>query len=521
MINLKSGIIFLLKLKFCFFILLIFTQSLICAGLTLGTVKYLSADDCIAEEFLIEIAKEIDNARERSRFASQRPVFITANHIVPTIRPYLCALSSVGDVAMIIPKGNSPSELVDIDLRKIYGEAYKMRKEGDLYNAIMTRTMLDSPDKVLAVLADIQKQYADRPIIIIDIGGYFTEVLKISQITLDQHKINLVGIVEDTENGHQKYEAVLEAKQNNIPVYSVARSELKKTEDYCVGKSIVEATDTLFRIKKHTIPERMQTAGVMGYGKIGSSIAEHLRRKNIHVYVSEIIPLRAQLALSNDHNVVFDSATPKDGYKKLFPKTNIIFGATGKNGLSIADLKEWIKYHKVIYLSSCTSAVDEYAFNPADLEEDDYFKLHRSDKQILEFTVAEDPSKKVVFFRGGDAVNFCFGGVNGPYIYSVQAALLTAASKLFQANTVPQVVAKPTQQQVPTNPILLRKLKNESVGGIIPQRQLYSSQQSTAQSVVGAAIIKRELFKLDATDETNISQKFLEHFTEKKLSRDF
>jgi adenosylhomocysteinase len=462
-------------------LLLFLIQNTVGAQLELRALDYLSDDDYRAERFLKGIAEEISRAAAPS-FADQKPAFITVNHIVPTVLPYLSALSSVGDVAMIIPKGNNPNPQVHSYLTDTYGDNYRMSLDpSGIYNVTMTRPMLDSARKVFGILVNVKRQYRGQPIIIIDIGGYFSNALKIPQAALVRFKVNLVGIVEDTENGHQKYEkAIREGRHNEVPLYSVARSELKKTEDYCVGKSIVEATDTLFRIKKHTILERMQTVGVMGYGKIGSSIAEHLRRKNIHVFVSEVIPLRAQLALSNDHNVVFDSDHPELGYKKLFPRTKVIFGATGQKALKIEDLKEWLTYQDVIYLSSCTSAVDEYDFNPSRLSDDDYFQLHRKDEQVLEFT-AEDERKKVVFFREGNAVNFCFGGVNGPYIYSVQSALLTAASKLFSHRRFQDTRRRPQEQAL------------MAVARVLPT-------------------FHGEIMELDRSDEMNISKTFLRFF---------
>lgn len=537
---------------------LILSQNSVWSQLDLNTIKYLSDDDYKAEIFLKEISQKISVAAA-AKFGSQRPVFITINHIVPTILPYLSALSSIGDVAMIIPKGNNPNPQVHNDLKTAYGDNYKMDSDAPgIYRLTMTRTMLDSPEKVLGILINVQRRYGERPIIIIDIGGYFINTLKIQQSVLASNQINLIGIVEDTENGHQKYEETIRHRQNTLPIYSVARSELKKTEDYCVGKSIVEATDTLFRIKKHTIPERVQTVGVMGYGKIGSSIAEHLRRKNIHVFVSEVVPLRAQLALSNDHNVVFDSDNPNLGYKKLFPKTNIIFGATGQKALKIDDLKEWLMYQDVIYLSSCTSAVDEYAFDPFRLKDDPDFERHREDDQVLEFTTVAigGKTKKVVFFRGGNAVNFCFGGVNGPYIYSVQAALLTAAAKLFN-HILPQVSSVAATMSaagmssqirdraftasheatlavaaVPSRTRLLQKSK-EVTGKIgareapstpaasIPPKTGMSSaaalplshQAPTSITVASAPITSQvEIMKLDPADEADISKTFLRFF---------
>jgi len=66
---------------------------------------------------------------------------------------------------------------------------------------------------------------------IIDTGGHFSHVMHDLQLFFGS---NLIGIVEDTENEHQKYEAALLTNENEYegdafayPVISVARSALK------------------------------------------------------------------------------------------------------------------------------------------------------------------------------------------------------------------------------------------------------------------------------------------------------
>lgn len=45
-----------------------------------------------------------------------------------------------------------------------------------------------------------------------------------------------MGIVEDTENGLQKYENIQKRyKNDHIPIFSIARSRSKDFEDYLVG----------------------------------------------------------------------------------------------------------------------------------------------------------------------------------------------------------------------------------------------------------------------------------------------
>lgn len=164
---------------------------------------------------------------------------------------------------------------------------------------------------------------------IIDIGGYFAHSL---MDIIAQYGARFYGVVEDTENGHQKYEKEIDKYLDKhssepidrIPIMSVARSELKKTEDYNVGKSIVQAADTILRETAHTIIERFKCITVIGFGKIGRSIAEHLRQKNVRhvvIYEKDNIKLFEAVSLGFEIKNKLDALTQSD----------MIFGATGNN----------------------------------------------------------------------------------------------------------------------------------------------------------------------------------------------
>lgn len=71
----------------------------------------------------------------------------------------------------------------------------------------------------------------------LDVGGYFAGVL---DHLCAQFSGKIAGVVEDTENGHQRY---AELDKLPCPVFSVARSPLKDPEDYLVGQSVVFSTD--------------------------------------------------------------------------------------------------------------------------------------------------------------------------------------------------------------------------------------------------------------------------------------
>ncbi|MBX9738134.1 MAG: hypothetical protein K2X32_14525 [Phycisphaerales bacterium] len=146
---------------------------------------------------------------------------IIVTHLVPEIDQFLLAVHQKIPIAGIIPKPNSINLSV---LNKIENSIPVLR---------CTRQQIKSQPEVF--LKKLQDYVGDSRFAIIDTGGYFSHIL--GKIKMP----NLVGIVEDTENGHQKYEAFLKENKSSFPypIISVARSALKEPEDFLVGQSIV------------------------------------------------------------------------------------------------------------------------------------------------------------------------------------------------------------------------------------------------------------------------------------------
>ena len=63
------------------------------------------------------------------------------------------------------------------------------------------------------------------PVAVMEIGGYFAPI---GNQLKSKYGRYFLGSIEDTENGHRRYEQV---SPRNFPVISVARSRLKRFED--------------------------------------------------------------------------------------------------------------------------------------------------------------------------------------------------------------------------------------------------------------------------------------------------
>ncbi len=244
--------------------------------------------------------------------------FIVVAHLVPTFPNFFDILKEIGTVNIVIPKSSVQvsNEYLHYPLLP---DVIKLEKE-------KKRDWFSMKENVLEM---IQKNVPkENKFLIIDIGGYFAKTLLEIKNTFQDR---FLGIVEDTENGHQKYAGVVSISTNQTcPVISVARCKLKETEDYNVGKSIVEAADAILRRDAHTILERMKVIGVFGFGKIGHSIADHLRQKNVRtILVYDSNPL-VQIKVSS-----FGFQAANRG--ELLKNCDMIFSATGQQALRGSD----------------------------------------------------------------------------------------------------------------------------------------------------------------------------------------
>lgn len=408
-------------------------------------------DDNNVDKFFDDIVRE---QAEDLNVSNEKLAFILVCHMAPTLYPYLTAIKKIGRVALIVPKGLQRTNAQEV-------QEYLKQNHPDFSNAIITIPDGHQLLSDVSVDPDLYKKYIinnglkiiedhirqEEKFIIIDIGGYFSgfyeKFIRESIVLKDDKKF--IGIVEDTENGHQKYEKVLaklsdEKYRITVPLYSVARSKLKDTEDYNVGKSIVESTVAIQRTQAHTILNRMNVAGVIGFGKIGKSIAEHLRQKNL----KEVIVY--------DCNIIRQFEASSLGFKtvtrsELIRNSEIIFSATGKKCLKKEDL---YYFRDNVFIASCTSREDEFDFTflhalcliPKELNK----TFGNINKVIVH-------GKRLNFLDDGNAVNFIHGAVNGPYIYSVQAALIASAFQLIKDNY-------PELQGRELNTITIETMKN-------------------------------------------------------------
>lgn len=361
----------------------------------LGRYITVNNDDAKAMEFFSRVVEELGVVTPFENIA-----FIVVCHIVPTLPFYLEGLKKIGRIAAIVAKTNQDERIASY--LKEYPEEFPQTN-------IQRDEIKANPAAALSNLEGYIRE--TEKIIIIDIGGYFASCVSLFSSNPWWNE-RLIGIVEDTENGHQDYEKIL--PNLTKPIYSVARCPLKETEDYNVGKSIYHAAGTIIRTDSHTYLERFGIILIIGYGKIGRSIAEHCRLAGLkRIIVVETNELLKQQA-SAKHFEVADLV-------EVLPDADMVFCATGNQ--CIHD-EIWDQLKHNAYVASVTSADKELNL--------EYLIRNFERNTTGNIDQYRRNDKQVNLLFGGNAVNFVYGAVNGPYIYSVQTALIAAAIQLGQ-----------------------------------------------------------------------------------------
>lgn len=252
--------------------------------------------------------------------------------------------------------------------------------------------------------SDIDSSIA--PLGILEIGGYFAQIGNALRAT---HGKRFLGSVEDTEGGHRRY---LQESPLAFPVVSVARSSLKRVEDTLIGPSVLFSAERLVRKMGHVLSG--VELGVLGYGKIGTSVARAAAARGCRVLVYDVSPQKRLLALADGFRI--------PDRERLLKNAEIIVGATGVESLNAED------FHSLrdnVILVSASSRRIEFDLNGLNQFE------HRESEAVegvKEYWVS--PKHRIYLLCDGEPVNFVDGAVVGPVLALVQAEMLLALRTL-------------------------------------------------------------------------------------------
>lgn len=295
-----------------------------------------------------------------------------------------------------------------IDLVKIIAIPYSL--DVDTVDKLKNKFVILTPklDELVSssyLLQLVSSVGSEKEFILFDIGGYFSDVVD-SIYSVSGTKF--LGVVEDTEFGHRKYEANM-----NLPVavVSVARSTLKRSEDALVGPSTFFSFERI--VRTHGFVLKAKTILVLGYGKVGRNLAHTARAAGNHVCVFDCDPKVRIFALSEGFFC--------PSREEALGLADIVFGASGAQSVSLGDTEE-LKAG-VVLISSSSKKVE--------------FAVDDFDRQTSAETVRENVTKYTTpngnFFyviHSGQPANFLDGGVIGSALALTHGELIFAACKL-------------------------------------------------------------------------------------------
>jgi adenosylhomocysteinase len=245
------------------------------------------------------------------------------------------------------------------------------------------------------------------PIAVMEIGGYFAPI---GNALKQRFGAAYIGSVEDTENGHRRYEQISDIR---FPVVSVARSKLKRLEDRLIGVSVVFSLERVLRSMGQVLTG--MTVGVLGYGPVGASVAKAAGMRNANVLVYDVAPHLRVAALADGFRIPEREA--------LFRSADIVVGATGMQSINAPDF-ELLKNGAVLASASSKAIeIDVQGLIAAASE---------TTAGPLECKRFRLTNKRVYLLAAGTPINFVDGAVVGPLINLVQAEMLVAAKTLLE-----------------------------------------------------------------------------------------
>jgi adenosylhomocysteinase len=337
-----------------------------------------------------------------SHIGPDRGVYCLAiAHMVPNTLFFGPALDQLMTLSGILAKPKSTSR----PEHKLLSKQYNMPP--------LSREWAADADAVVATL--YQLGLSGKRLILIDIGGYYaTSIDKIRE----KFDGELLGVMEGTENGVMKYEENLDY---STPIITVARSPLKLPEDHLVASSVVFTIEAVLRDQAEILQTR--TAAVIGYGRVGSSVAEILRNRGINTVVYDHDPIKLAEAAARG----FQSYTSRFD---ALNSASLVVCATGNVAL---DLKGFGMLPSGCVVASVTSADDELDLDCLGAG----YVRSNPEGNLTRFDENRPGGRHFFLIADGNAANFIHGAVIGPAIQLIEGEKLMALKALINKEVKP------------------------------------------------------------------------------------
>ncbi|MGB0871992.1 MAG: NAD(P)-dependent oxidoreductase [Solirubrobacterales bacterium] len=324
---------------------------------------------------------------------------VVIGHGVSNTPHFLDALGKIAEVALVLIKPKSSRTEVAAGLKRRFPTSDLDRDEFE--DSEFVAELFRSHDLL------------NSNLVLVDIGGYFAPCLNGLNGHVTASGGRILGAMEGTENGWQLYEKHMPIE---VPVVSVARSPLKLPEDYLVGSSIVFSIEAVLRNRFEILQTRQ--ACVVGYGKVGSSVAAVLRGRGVATVIHDNDPVAMAEASARGFPV-------SRRLDRALANADLVVYATGNRAFGKAAMSE---LRDGAIVAGVTSADSE-------IVADDIAKYSRHELSN-ELTEYRGPGNRRFFLvNDGNAANFLHGAVIGPAIQLIEGEKLSAVSKLATADS--------------------------------------------------------------------------------------
>lgn len=332
-------------------------------------------------------------------------VFIT--HVLDTATRFIDLIASTADVAAVVAIPYSTTA-------KARG---KLRGRYELLEPVTAADMaIASSEAIHSALSDA----AERGVIVQEIGGYCAP--QIGQLA---RCANFAGVVEDTMQGHWRYQEIDDLA---CPVLSIAQSPLKALEDRQVGRAIAYSLETILRSRFFGIPVETKV-GILGYGGIGAATAASVRGAGSPVLVYDPDPIRMARAFVEGMHTA-DRAT-------VLRKADVLLGVSGSRSITAADVP--LMKDGVILASGSSKRVEidvEGLYAAADEV--------ATDRGLARLTIG---GKTIWLVNDGTPINFADQAVLGHVLDLVYSELYMCIRKLSEGRCAPGLQALDITEQ--------------------------------------------------------------------------
>jgi adenosylhomocysteinase len=336
--------------------------------------------------------------------------FIIIEHILPTTEAFIRHLKEDGksEVFSLFAKPYSIDEDV---LERLVKDGVNVIEES--YSKLESEGYLEKH-----LLQAIEKSKKDgKRIVIVEVGGYFAQPLLRLCNQISSHDLKYIaGVVEDTTFGHNRYKRV--AADLQVPVFSVARSQLKEIEARFVGRDAVAAVDKVFR--QLGVSMTGGKALVLGYGMIGKNVARTLKAYDLIVSVYD---------KDHDHKNLraFIDGFRVNKREELLKSTDVIFAATGEQSLEYDRISDCALSNDGVVLASVGSKDTEFDVKRVKELAEERIEIGEN---IVKYKL---PNKRhVVVVKDGTAVNFLLPSIPIEVLDLIFSEILLAVFALLK-----------------------------------------------------------------------------------------